>query len=310
MAVTQANIVGALPELSWRGFKVPCSAAPYEFSHTQVPLPYPYRDAEGHEWTGRNAIIFRATLFFLNTLQENLYPAGWNGYRNALFDGSAGDLEHPELGKIRARVLSGSVQLVAERRAGVVVEVTWTETVDDPDKDTTITGTPVTLQALAKQADWGCQKLGLTYPKIVDPPVTDLLGLAKSLEGQIFSASLKVNGLINQANGFVEQLQGSLDRTLATAAKLQATAKNAIIANPAVWQTRQALDGLQDEFAKILQLAQQAARPTATFVTPSSMSLDAVGRAVGNTVVELSQLNPSRLSSPSIPKDASITFFK
>src|SRR6516225_3627286 len=75
-----------------------------------------------------------AKLYFHNTLEKDLYPLTWESWKQALFDGSSGDLIHPDLGTIRARVLKGSVRLVAESRAGVTVEVTFTETVDDPDK--------------------------------------------------------------------------------------------------------------------------------------------------------------------------------
>src|SRR5262245_51552162 len=90
---SQANVIGQLPELTWRGLDpVPVEDASYDFSHDQAERRYPYVDGAGHDHTGRGPIRFTARLLFHNTLQADLYPHTWEEWRAALFDGASGEL--------------------------------------------------------------------------------------------------------------------------------------------------------------------------------------------------------------------------
>ena len=128
MPVVQSNAIAGLQEFQWRGLSAPCSEVTFDFTHTHAPLVYPYVDDEGHDNTGRAAYRIQATLHFLNTVEPDLYPTRWRDWLPALLDGSPDDLIHPDVGAIRARVLTGSFTVAARERAGIVVRATWTST--------------------------------------------------------------------------------------------------------------------------------------------------------------------------------------
>lgn len=119
---TPATIIQALRPFRWRGNTVLIESAPVDFEHRQAPREYYGIPGEGHDNTGMAALKCRVKMFFLNTVEKDSFPDKWGVWQRALFDGSSGDLEHPVLGKFRARVEGGSIQFAAQTTAGVIVE--------------------------------------------------------------------------------------------------------------------------------------------------------------------------------------------
>jgi prophage DNA circulation protein len=295
MAAEPSNVVGSLAELSFRNLNpVPCGDASYDFGHDQAERRYPFIDAAGHDHTGRQPIKFSATLYFVNTLEAGLYPDAWNEWRDGLFDGSSGKLDHPDLGIVQARVLSVSVKLAATNRAGVIVNVTWTETIDNLDDHAVYQGPAVSLRDAAAAADAACAKFGISYPKIIDPPQISLTDLVGAIEGAVSSTVLQVSGLINQGLGTIRKLTEL------------ATFQNTVAAWPVVYNLELLAAGL----AETLENMTRSARPTGSTILTTSTTLDAFARDTGNTVVEVANLNPTMLGRPSVPKGASLTFYK
>ena len=104
---TAATIIQALRPFKWRGLTVLIESAPVDFAHRQSPREYYGINGEGHDHTGMAALKCHVRMFFLNTIEKDSFPDKFGVWRKALFDGSSGDLEHPVLGKFRARVEGG-----------------------------------------------------------------------------------------------------------------------------------------------------------------------------------------------------------
>ncbi|MBM3541667.1 MAG: hypothetical protein FJX51_06445, partial [Alphaproteobacteria bacterium] len=139
MALTSANAIQALPRLTWRGLYAPYEDASVDFGHRLAPREYYDIPAAGHDHTGRLPHKVNGLLYFVNGVEgyNEAFPKNWNKWRAALFDGSSGDLDHPVLGKFRARFEGGSLQVVSRVTAGIIVRASWTETndrVDQPNK--------------------------------------------------------------------------------------------------------------------------------------------------------------------------------
>lgn len=303
MAMLPSNVVAALPELQWRALSpVPVEEAPYEFAHEQAERRYPYLDGAGHDHTGRHPIKITAKLLFLNTLAPKLYPAAWQDWRAALLDGSAGDLVHPDLGRLRARVLSGSVRLTAQARAGITVDVVWVETIDDPSKaPSALERTSVSLAEAAANADRACSALGIHYPRIQEPPSTSITGAFKSLMGSFFSAKLSFFGGINQVLGAVRQMSDAVELLASTDGDLL---------NPNHrWVALYNLHLVEEGLLAMLDRASTPARPVGSLVLEQSTTLDAAVKRTGNTVAELIELNPLALGKPSIPAGAVLRYY-
>jgi hypothetical protein len=300
---SQVDVIGQLPELKWRSLvPVPVEDASYDFSHDQVERRYPYVDGAGHDHTGRGPIKFTARLLFINTLQEDLYPHTWQDWRAALFDGSAGDLVHPELGTVRARVIGGSVKITAHSRAGVAVEVTWIETLDNPDKaPADFAALSISLQAAAEAAETACSALGIAYPKVKNPSTGSVPEAIKRIEGQLFSADPRVVGAIDQVVGGIRQMQDAV-----AAAE---TSTNHLRSRLHTWPALWALQLVEQGLLELVDRAQKSARPVTLFMLDRSTTLDAFARTVGNTVAEVVELNPTALGKPSIPAGVTLRFY-
>jgi prophage DNA circulation protein len=288
-----SNIIGDLPELRWRGLRAPCESAHYKGSHTQAERRYPYVDGAGHDWTGMDPYQFQPTrLHFINTIKPgDWYPTKWNAFRAALEDGSSDDLDHPDLGAVRARVLSWDVALNAQNRGGIVVDVVWTQTIDNLDERVVFLGPDVSPAALAQACDDGMTELGIEYPD--GKSETSLFELISQIDGFLFSTRLTIQGQINQAVGTVAGL-------IKTVNNLQDHAAWALYGNlVALWN---GLKAMQQEVIS-------TQRATRIVVTSSETTLDQIARDVGNTVDELIGLNLSLLRSPSVGKGVKVTVY-
>jgi len=287
------NVIGDLPQLKWRGLAAPCESATYSGSHSQAERRYPYIDAAGHDWTGRDPYQFaHVRLHFLNTIKPgDWYPAQWNSFREALENGDSGALEHPDLGTVRARVVSWEVALTAQNRGGIVVDVSFVETVDNLDERVVYLGPDVTPTAVAEAADDAMATLGVPYPDGTGS--TSLLDGIKSIEGQLFSATLSVKGAINQMVGTVEGLIKTVN------------AINDHVAYLLYGHLITLWNALQQMGKSVVETQ----RATAVFRVVNDTTIDALGRELGNTVQELIGLNLSLVNRPNVPPGTNVRYY-
>lgn len=290
-----ATVIQGLPYLEWRGLKVHADLADFDFSHAQAPRAYPLISGETHDWMGMDAIPIRARLYFLNTVQKDSFPAGWELWRDALFDGSSGDLIHPVLGPLRARVMGGSVKVSAMQTAGVVVEVTWKTTNDDLDEGTFFEGAAVSVYSAAEAAQAAASSLGIDYPDGENEGLS-LLDAVNAVESALFSAQLSTSGALNKVTGKVEQMIEAAQR----------------LTDPSAWV---AIANLQTVWGRLKDIQDKivnravGARPTKSETLSSDTALDAFASLHGNTMTEIVELNPSALAKPVVPKGSTLTYY-
>lgn len=295
--VTPQSILFGLPALEWRGLEAPpYDTAPISVTHNQSPRKFPYIDGAGHDHTGRDPIRMTVRLFFINTLDLTagipLFPDLFELWKDALLDGSSGDLRHPILGPVRARVMTFDVNLDANvSLAGATVTVNWEDTIDNPAEQSDFEPLENNVTALAEAADNAMSALGIDFP---DGGPSNLANLLQQLEGFIFSAQLSVSGLINQAQGVVEQLVDTIGR------------RDDALDYPALDNLTLLHSALTDAS---LSIGSQRSRGTTTTTFPFATTLPTVGGEVGNTTEELMSLNLALLRSPSIPPNTPITVY-
>lgn len=297
MTAIPTNAIAGLPELSWRAL----SAPPYDdvsfsFSHQQAERRYPYIDGAGHDWVGRNPLAITTKLYFLNALRPSMFPNYWDEWRAILFDGESGELRHPILGKLRARVVDGDVEFTARRRDGVICNVRFTETLDDPSTAVKFADTTADLAALAAACDLNLAADEINWPD--GERSTSLTELIGAIEGLALSAQLTMAGMINQALGTVARLIRLCD-TYNDAAK---------------WATR---DSLVQLWTGLYDLAEQAGdvanaaglRPIGYYTTVGTVTLDWLARELSNTVAELLELNIHLLAAPAVPEGTKVLYY-
>ncbi len=324
--MTAANIIAELPELEWRGLTAPYSTAPFTVTFDLAPRAYYGTDGFGHENTGRQSTPFQATLLFLNTLREGAFPGLYTEWVDACVNDKSVDwLLHPLLGLTRARVQSFAVQFEAPKRAGVVVDVTWVETLEDPDTRVPFTTPTVTPEAAALAADEALAAVGISYPQpstasaltgvapsttgtaaaaFVTPeqlPKTPTLENATSLDeayravkGQLFSAALYVSSAINRLLGIVRQLMADVDA----------------LHDHDAWAARWNLSAFYASLKQIQKDAERlVAKATATRTLKKDMTLDEFARTVSNSLTDVMTLNVGALRTPIVLKGATLRYY-
>jgi prophage DNA circulation protein len=261
-------------------------------SHSQAERVFPYIDGAGHDNTGRDPIKMNFRLMFYNTLTPGAFPGEFELWRAALMNGGPGDMVHPILGPIRARVLTFDIVADANRTtAGVLVNVTWTDTVDNPADATSFNPLKLNAVAIAKKVDSQLSDAGIDFP---EGGPSNLADLFQQIDGAIFSATLSINGLVNQAKGTAAALVERVE------------AKD----DPALWAIRTNLITVYDAALDIQdRLGAAAARQADSNVFSFPTTLNRVARETGNTVAELMTLNQSLLSSPQIPPGTKVRFY-
>ena len=290
-----ATVIQGLPYLEWRGLKAHASVADFDFSHAQAGRSYPLIDGRTHDWMGMDAIPIKATLYFLNTVQKDSFPAGFELWRDALFDGSPGDLIHPVLGPLRAVVLAGSVKVNAMQTAGVTVDVQWETTNEDVDTFFIFEGVSVSVISAATAAQAACDALGIDYPDGENEGLS-LFDAVNAIESAVFAASIQTSGALNKVTGKVEQMIEAAER----------------LTNPQAWV---AVANLQTVWARLKDRSDKlvnravGARPTKSEILASDTALDAFAVAKGNTMAEVAELNPSALAKPVVPKGSTLVYY-
>jgi hypothetical protein len=267
--------------------------ADVSFTHRQNPVPYPYINAVGHDYTGREPFQLPITLLFLNTVGKNNFPQKYNEWWPLLIDGQPGPLEHPLAGNFDAVVVGGSVRLNAGVTAGVSVEVTFEEHIDDPEQAQELFLVNVAdLADLGATADAAASAVNVELPSQFT--ALTLEDFAKLIKSAILEAQLTALGLINQAKALVDgmiQLVVDQNNNLAYAA----------------------LDALTTFWAALDDTAQQlganAARSQNAVVVTNDTSLDAFARDTGMTLEEAIELNPGAANTPGIPRGTVLRYY-
>jgi hypothetical protein len=309
-----ANIIAELPRLTWRGLVAPpYDAVTFDYENRLAPREVPWIDGEIHDDLGRKATPMSAKLYFINGLSGGppgvrLFPDYWNQWAVTL-DGSPGDLLHPVLGPLRARVRGAKGTVQATTRAGIIVEITWIETLEDPALPSYLALLDTNPVSLAADADAQAAAFGVSFASVDDgsgflatPPsaifpagirATTLADALSAIEGAIFALQLGALASLGRLMGAVLAMADLLD---AGSAAERWQANDALIA---FWT---ALFDMQVRF-------QRAARSTGTRVVGADTTLAAFAETVGNTTVEVMGLNPGALRAPTVRRGTPLVFY-
>lgn len=298
VAITPQNIVQGLPLLQWRGLEPPpYDMAPVDVKHSQAERKFPYIDGAGHDNTGRDPLNLDFRLFFINTLAirsgTRLFPDLFEAWKDALLDGSSGDLRHPIMGPIRARVSSFDIEVDANKSlAGAIINVTFIETLDNPADQIQFQPLENNITELAVAADSALSDAGIVFP---EGGPSNLASFLQQLEGLAVSAAFVANGLVNQGLGLIEQLIDTID------------AVNSVDVFAARDVLTQLYSGLLDAQEKI---GAGTSRRTTVISLPFTTTLsDVANDNSQNTVEDLMGLNTALLRSPSIPANTAIKIY-
>ena len=292
--VNPNQVIHGLPPLKWRGLTHRYyTDASWTFALTQAEQRYPYINDASHEFVALEPQRLPLDLHFLNSLYEDAFPGNYNDWIRKLIDGKGGTLEHPLRGEVYAVVMGGDIRLTATATAGVVAQITWSTSIEDPEKGQTIAFVKADLAAAAIKCQAAIDNAEIPFPS--QAGVLDLLDLAALIESAIIAAELEALGVINLAKKIISDIIG-------TAELLQDHGAHDVL------DTASALWGIVDDLGDTL--GANAARETGIVFLANPTTLDAFARNRGMTLPEAISLNPGALISPSVPAGTGLKYYK
>jgi hypothetical protein len=314
--MSDAAITKDLPYLKWRGLLAPgYDILPFRWRNRLAARQYPYVDVDAHDPTGRDSFQgLSARLYFVNTVDHSfdglgrLFPDYWETWRDQLLDGAAGDLEHPVLGPIRARVAEGSGVVESKVRSGILVDVTWVETNEDPSTLELLGNIAADPARLAAAADAGAAafgvqvapgrlpvmfatQYGLSFPSGFAPPT--LVDLYAAIRAPLFAGVL---GAADQLLTLMGDVAAMVDALMA-------------LDDVMTWP---ALDACRAFWAAIntqrVNLA-RASRKLGRVVLDRRKTLDVFAREHKNSVAEIMALNAQALRGPYADRGTTLYYY-
>ena len=291
---TALQAIQNLPLLSWKGLEAaPYDQAGYQFGNRHGRNTFPYVKGATHNPTGANPNVFPVRMWFVNGISNRIdwFPDVWEKWEPALEDGEVGKLTHPLKGEIDAVIVGGSVQLTARHQAGVIVEVTFEQTLLSAEDQLIYNPLSLNLDALVSLVIEEVERAEITAPS--EEPVTTLADAAGIVSGTITSVSNDVAGTINAAKGLANEFIGVI--------QLQN--------NPGLQVLEDSLVTLWDQFDRAGQAIAKKARTTSTFAVQGSTSIPALASQLGNTEPELIELNPDLLLAPTVGRGTAVTYY-
>jgi hypothetical protein len=287
----QANIPGASP------IQFPTTKFKTSVAHDLVQHKYWKRNGGRIEDTGVAPIRHTFTVPMLNTIARGkaekwpdpLYPNHWRLLFKQSQSQKTGVLTHPELGEIPCKLETLETEWDAQVRAGVMVEVSFVETLQDFD-----TPNPVGLSPIQNMTDAGVN-LDSTYNDLASLAPTlpvfqesfaDFARKLQAIGDTSFAASYRIKGLadgmIYRANAVVD----SLDRA----------------ANAATWPARDAAERIKSAAYSARDASEVAfTRITFTYTTKADLTLAELSATLkGASVADLMRLNPRIAAAPVI----------
>lgn len=306
---TPAKTIHDLSPMTYGGLTAFVDDIETSWSHMLAPREYYQVDGEAHEWTKRESFKVSANLYFLNTFDANQYPKNWGKWRQALLRGDARTLKHPEIGAFYARPADVSYTITSKSTAGVVVKVSFVESINSADEPSKLTsnGAGAMAQAAA-DADYAMGALGIGYPDgmptaTFEEFVGAIASLGFTLESQVSGKLAQLQGLTD-AVFFDVQLAANKLR-FAPAAERDA----GVASDPLRWLLESSLNSMRVLASQAIELLATGARKTLKFRATRPMSLASVSFELGADIVDLITLNPSLLGGPMVPAGSDVLYY-
>lgn len=299
------NYVVPLLQASFRDVKFPVESFTYDLSHDVVSHKYPDQDGARIEATGRNPMVFRATIPFFDSLARGssetwskLYPRTYFAFLSAMAERSTGDLVHPSFGLVRVKPVSLSASLEAQKRSGEVIRAEWIEAPSDETES----------DALFDFAKW--KNYIYSEGKNLDSLVRVIPALAEvAPDGMsILDALTMIGALFTRASLMVGQVIGMIDRVAYRLELLHAAVSR--LGDPKTWAVRDSIERLQYSLFQLKLMGQGELGDIVYYLLPREMTVAEIALDFSVTVDEVLELNPFLRSQLTWPKDTFVRRYK
>ena len=296
-----------IQECKWRGISVPIINVQTEVQQNLVQHKYPDRNGAHIEATGRAPLIITAKAVFYNFTSRGkgetwsygtLFPGTFKKFIDACADRTAGVLQHPILGALDVVCQRATYDLTGERRDGVIVDVSWIETIKNENEANKTTSSS-TAPADAAALDDALNKLPAAFlkPLPTNRPLSflDLIDKVKAFVDTATLAGQKLLAQIDHVLYHINNLLFSLRRI-----------NSVLVAN--IIQKAQALKASTHEIRQNVASSTAILTGSATYQVPADTTMGALVSLLGNPVSMLIKMNMKVAAKPIIPKGTIIRY--
>lgn len=291
----------------WRDVEFPVNAMSVSLAQN-LAMHKPWgKDGAEVEGTGRDSLVFTATIPFRNGVvaakSESfgvLYPDGWRAFLGAMADRSLGYLIHPELGEIRCKPQKVDSTWDGSKRDGCDVEATWIETTEDRDglQDALeYNASPMAEVSLAAlDLDASMRLPGNKLPKRPEfkPDLFDTMRQLTAISDQVSLGLRRVTGKVDQLTYRAAQMQQSLAR----------------VNDPRNWQAQESVTRMRSALRGLVRAMGGNDRQVHYYRVQRASTLAGIAALIPARLPDLMRLNPHLLQSPVVPENTAIRHYK
>lgn len=298
-------------EWSFRGIAFPASGHTISGGQSHTSHQAMDRDGALVETTGRESDRFEVNAVFDNGLVRSesetwadLYPNTYLKFLDALRDRSTGELTHPLRGPVKVKAIAWEEKIDPSRRSGVTLSVTFLETKDENEEDESLFEASPLAFAEAEAVMLDAELGALNPPLPTDlPEGTDLGDLVGDIKGAIGSVGLAAMQVAGKINGAVAGVTSVIDTVERTGDQIGSAAGS--IADNA----NRLLDGLNRMKGHAEDVLKRD-KPTGVKINPADWTWSQAVKDTGNTLDNLTNLNPHLGGKSVIPSGSAIKFYK
>lgn len=287
----------------WRSVTFPVTSMSISLSQDLAAHKSWNKDGAEMEPTGRDALVFSASIPFRNGVAParterfgTLYPDAFRAFLGAMADKSADVLVHPELGEIRVVPQKADARWDGNKTDGVDVEASWVATTEDTDglQDALATPSPVTQAQLAATSLDGALRLS-----------ADQLPKTREFEPSFADAMRGFQGIGDQIGLFAGGITGQLDALKYRVGEVgNAFAR---LDDPRNFAAADAVSKLKQAVAA-LSKSLGSERTVAYYRAPRDITLAGLAAIIPADLNSLRLLNPRLLQSPIVPADTAVRY--
>jgi prophage DNA circulation protein len=294
-----------LRPFKWRDVEFPVSQMGISLTQGQAPHRYYGRDGANIEATGRESLVFQATIPFRNGIVPGkaerwgiLYPTTFQAFLVAMANTSRGTLQHPELGDVQVKPHTCTVHWDANRRDGCEVEASWIETVEDE-----LDAVLINYDSPIKETELGALDLDAQYEdlsKLVpslpayQPTIADFLNGIAAIGDQFSLIKQRGTGSVEALVYRLQTVQDSIERAR----------------SPLTWPATDAIERIKAAAVDVQKTILAKQKRISLFQVKAAATLASISILLPSTSLgDLMKLNPSLIASPIIAAGTVIRYY-
>lgn len=295
----------SLLEAKFRDVSFPITDFRIQITHDIAQHKRPDQDGARVESTGRNPLMFSASIPFTVGLARgvtenwpDLYPAHHRRFLAAMADRSTGVLVCPSFGAVKVKPVSCSTSISSIARGGETVAAEWMEYSEIEDESQALFTNASPLNAALDEAKTLDDALEGASLKDLDPdPKSSLLDAMNFVAAVFDTATL----LAKRAVAVIDRITYRLNRIHESITGLM---------DPQLWDVKQSILRMRDALIRLKMLGSGVTKDVSLYVVPEPTTVGNLAARLQTTVTLLIELNPNIVRLPIVDRRTVVRYYR